>query len=332
MDEPKFPPYLHSQEIKGVLNGSIDPRDLRHDFGYPFSRDEVLEALRGASWETMEKEEKPKPTPQEWERIGRRKMPCPLCGDSGSDDRILTISSSGFKLRTSYRCVCRYSKRYYSVYDKMCPPIFRDVIDFGTLAPSKKSHMPIAKQQMFIDLLKAKPGCSYLICGPGGWGKTAFSIALLQFAISDWVHFAETGRDNKPGRGVYRTTVSQLLDEWATWKRGRADGADHDPPEPLLTEGKIRQIAAMGYKPRIFLEEIDKMTINDKREDFLFSIFNAIYEVGGQLVMTSNQTPDEIANRFRPENRVPFMRRIRGDDEQGRIWNWWSIEQQVIAA
>ncbi len=320
-----LPPYLDYGDFDDTWSNRPlyihDLRDRHPEF------QAAIEQIRAAgSWAGISREKKPQPSTEEWERIGRGETTCPICKDSKSDHRTMTIISTGYHIRTLYQCKCIMARRYFRLYDQLCPPIFKGKIFFPTLAPSAKSKMPVDKQAHYIDELKANPRCSYLMCGPGGWGKTAFSIALLQVACNDFVAYSQRG--GMAAKGVFRITASQMIDEWAAYKRG-ADENGNRPPWPSVSEDRLRQVAANGFKPRLFLEEIDKLVLNDKREDYLFSIFNAIYETGGQIVMTSNLTPDQIATRFRPENKVAFMRRIKGDDDDGRIWNFWTLFPKV---
>ena len=57
-----------------------------------------------------------------------------------------------------------------------------------------------------------------------------------------------------------------------------------------------------GYRPCLFLEEIDKVSYTTFKTDCLFELFYAINENKGQLVFNSNMTPVEFKEQFGPKD------------------------------
>jgi hypothetical protein len=323
-------PYIRVSVIDEALTG----RDPRHD---PLGRCQpeyasAIAALKAAgSRDGIRVEEKLTLSRTEWANVGRGVTVCPICNGSGDDYRNLEIVGTGVKLRTSYRCLCREPKMFYRRFDEMCPPIYRDAIWFPTLGYSDKSDLPEDAQKYYIGLLKANPRASYLLCGPRATSKTAYEIALLQKACLDEVdYYFHSPVPNKASRGVFRISASNLINEWHAYQTDRSSDGESSPA-PTISEEKIRSVAKRGFKPRVFISEFDKVTLNDRREDFLFGIFDAIYETGSQLVLTSNMDPIQLCSRFRDHNAGAFLRRISGDHGTGFIWNFYDELGQLAS-
>jgi hypothetical protein len=317
-----YPIYVSPSEIAHIWShGTYTAAYVADD---PRS-DEALGAIRAAGfWSGFKVTEKPTLTNEDWAKVGRGQLDCPICNDSGSEQVRLKMIESGYQIRTSRLCNCSRARVYYGTWDKLCPPLFRDrPMDLRTLAPSDKSCLPVETQKKYIDIIRENPRDNYLLAGPSGAGKTHFLTCLLSVACADKAIYWTTGNKNKPSGGVYRMKVSKLVDEAMNHKR-RSDAGDKTPP-PTLSEKVIRDCAKLGWPVRVYLDEMDKLSLNEARENYLFEIFDTILEVQGQLVITSNLSPDQLASRFRPENQDAFMRRIKGDDGRGHILDMFKL-------
>jgi len=88
---------------------------------------------------------------------------------------------------------------------------------------------------------------------------------------------------------LWRMTAADMLSETQAYEVGRREDL------PSITVDKIRRARDRGYKPRLFLEEIDKVKGTEFRLNVLSSLINAVYEQEGQLVVNTNLTPNEFA-------------------------------------
>jgi hypothetical protein len=263
--------------------------------------------------------------------VGLTQSDCPICGwefdPIGVTDKkterytqFYTGSNSGVRISSSEECPCNQWRAFYPCWVRSCPQTYRWV-RLSKLEPSEESRLPTEFQLEKIEFLQKNPGLSYLFSGPASTGKTVFSMALLRFAINSWVSLGAKG---KPP--VWRINASLLLKQAHMEVMDRPDGEGKEI-RPLVDGAMIRECAQLGQIPHPFLEEIDKMPkLTDFRADFLFSVFDAIYECDGQIVMSSNKTSAQLRELFGPINGEAFMRRIRQQDGRGQIWNFYKVD------
>lgn len=177
----------------------------------------------------------------------------------------------------------------------------------ASLVPdTKNSWLPEARQAEIITTLKANPDDSYLMLGDPGCGKTHFMTALYRHALFNWAkQQAQSPWTCRPS--VWRISVAKLLEEHHTWIM-RMD--EDDVPERTVTVGKIQAAAKDGFRPRLFLDEIDKNVREGFKMETLFEILNVIYEARGQVVATGNKSIEEIAAKWGSDETLPALRRI----------------------
>ena len=65
-----------------------------------------------------------------------------------------------------------------------------------------------------------------------------------------------------------------------------------------MTAAKIMRCKDNGSTYRLFLEEIDKIKETEVRRATLFEILNVLHGCEGQLVITSNLTPEQFKERM----------------------------------
>ena len=82
----------------------------------------------------------------------------------------------------------------------------------------------------------------------------------------------------------------------------------------------ISKAAQKGYRPSLFLEEIDKVSYTKFKTDCLFELFDAIYENNGQLVFNTNLTPVEFEEQFGCKDGPAIIRRIA---ETSNMYNFF---------
>jgi hypothetical protein len=112
---------------------------------------------------------------------------------------------------------------------------------------------------------------------------------------------------------VWWASTSVLLNEHVEKEREK----EGEAPEPYVTERKIRLAVKHGWRPRLFLDEIDKIAVTDFKIRRLGEIVNAIYAVKGQVCATMNKTPDALAVKWKDEDEAGTILRRIGTDEGG---------------
>jgi hypothetical protein len=232
------------------------------------------------TWDSLHPEEKAK--------IAKELKDCPACS-GGATTKVYTGEDTGIEIAVSYRCPCHSFIRLTSEWKKSVPERFRQC-RLSTLEPSPLSKLSMPGQQKVIDILKANPSDSYLLCGDAGVGKTHMSFALHWHALLGWV-------DRVHAHGVYypavlRASVPELLLQSHAYAMR---GDDTRIPAPDITIGKIKSIKAEGTRPTIILDELDKVgNVTQAKLSFLFGIVDACYQANGQLIATSNIDGDTL--------------------------------------
>lgn len=109
----------------------------------------------------------------------------------------------------------------------------------------------------------------------------------------------------------WRISAKQLLEEIHDYSvnRNRYDEEGNfvsGAPMPTVTREKILKAVKLGFRPRLFLEEIDKIKGTETRFNNLFEIVDTLYEAQGQLVLNTNMTMAEFSAAYG----AAFERRI----------------------
>lgn len=171
-----------------------------------------------------------------------------------------------------------------------------------TLEPSEKSALAPERQQKVIELIKGAPDSGYFFLGPPGIGKTVWTAALYRHALN--VHLAKGDAAPYGTRRyfpVWRITTKRMLDEHTEYALHQADMDELDRRcnMPTVTPEKIAHVRNhQKIAPKLFLEEIDKTKETEARRANLFAVLDAMMAHQGQLVLNSNLTPEEFAERF----------------------------------
>jgi DNA replication protein DnaC len=155
------------------------------------------------------------------------------------------------------------------------------------------------------------PKDCYFIHGPAGSGKTHFSIALLENAISDWAWICF--QNGYADRTFFRVPTKTWVDEIFAWRYQRPND-DEDAisiPKPALNVESIERLSRIpGVHICVIFDEIDKFGVTDKRLVELFEITNALSEVGAQMIATSNHSPEELKKRWNSGHSDAILRRF----------------------
>jgi hypothetical protein len=193
--------------------------------------------------------------------------------------------------------------QFVRIWTKNVPPKYRRFL-LRMLVPFEEiaDKVPIERQQKIIDALRAEPTAGWAFFGPPGTGKTVMTAALYTEQV--WKETVLAPQYDLRARKffpVWRISTKRLLDEHTDWSMHRNDPEPEfgtGTPPPTVTVDKIAYVREHGRTPRLFLEEIDKVRETEARRANLFEIVNAIYDYEGQLVVSSNYTPKEYAEKF----------------------------------
>jgi hypothetical protein len=162
------------------------------------------------------------------------------------------------------------------------------------------------RQQAIMDTLKAEPESGYVFFGPPHAGKTVWTTALYIHNLYRCYmgNGSGTATDREKTRGkvcVWRTSAKKLLDQHTEYSMKRFDkdeDGDYTAMEPDVTAEKIHKYRKLGVRPKLYLEEIDKINMTDARSNNLFEIIDALHEEEGIVVLNSNLRPEEFTERF----------------------------------
>jgi hypothetical protein len=245
--------------------------------------------------------------------IGMGEKVCPICRGVGMVK--LTYIGRETKLESlrEANCVCMYYREFWGKL-LTTTPVHDQWVRLETLTPSKKCKLPLRRQANLIGFMRENPNMSYTFCGPSGTGKSTLCTALYHRALHNNAA-RRVMRDPFP-ESVWRITAADLCTEHHDYIMRREtlnSNGDIDPPKtPTVTVGKIKATSLNKLKvkvmPRVFLEEIDKITPSPYKLDVIWGIIDSIYANNGQTVMNTNLTPEQMAE---------FLR--KGPDYQGPV-------------
>lgn len=238
------------------------------------------------------------------EAIGLGQEVCPLCDKRNYVYPLYLGTSTGLIVTRNVRCPCNFWRGFYPELNRNVPPHDR-FVDLKTLSPSENSQLPLEVQKKLIEGLRNNPDRGYAFFGPAGTSKTTFAVAIYCHVLSK--HLRKVGHLTPPS--IWRVSVKTLLDEYVAYATGNGlDGKS--APRPMVDRRKISAAAAAGFKPRLFLEEIDKVKFTEFKENALFELIDAVYENKGQLVFNTNLSPSNFAQLFSSESSGAIARRI----------------------
>jgi hypothetical protein len=195
-----------------------------------------------------------------------------------------------------------------------------------------KSPIPVAKQKGPIaGIPSSADGLrGWLMAGPAGTSKTSYAAAavidILTFRIVEWQR-RNTGYDS--------TSLGSSLNYWRVkapkWIRDmemfetRDFDSDAVVPEPWPTPQLIEKATVTsGFKPILWLEELDKFNPTQNRMRNLYTLIDGVYEAGGTIISTTNMTLPDLKKHLGE----PIYRRLSGendDPENFLIWNFFKL-------
>jgi predicted ATPase len=318
------PKYLENMQQEGYLDPSYEAAEAIN------RRKKLFESE--TKWVP---EPIPEIPPEDRMAIGLGQKACPCCGSMkyppGPDgpwnnlEYTLILKGQDTGLTKSgdiVRCRCRQYRMFYPEMLRTVPVHYQDA-RLSTLKPNNRCRLSAERQQQNIDLVCNNRGKNVIFSGPAGTGKTTFMYALYQNALHERVA-ASYVKDQKTMTppSVWMISVRDLFDQF------HKQVTTQQTFKPVVTRDAIHEARMAGFKPCVFLQEIDKTgRMTENRSSALFSIFDGIYENDGQLVLDTNLSLAELADHLRDldktgdeKERGPILLR-RMVDENGLVVN-----------
>jgi hypothetical protein len=247
------------------------------------------------------------------QRADKQTAKCILCGGTGevSKEPKKTDIPSPFPATTKDCPQCavfvRRLEEFTFAYFLRMPAAYRKhtLMDLKPYEGTT-SVVSLEKQKAIIQMLRDDPASGWLFFGPPRGGKTVWTTALYAHNLYRYYMgtslTAETDRQKTRGKtAIWRIKAKELLDQHTEWSIRRADKDEdgcYTAPEPDITAEKIRNFRRLGVRSKLYLEEIDKVSMTDARTNNLFEIIDTLHEEEGVVVINSNLRPEEFTNVF----------------------------------
>jgi len=182
------------------------------------------------------------------------------------------------------------------------------------IQPSTKSRLPLEEQaRLYKEIVQDKKwNEGWAFFAPAGYGKTTASWLLYKYAIrQNLIHSLQTGQMEFTCAGgslkfypcyCWHIVLPEYLAQiQASWN-------DESVKRPKLIFDKFAKAKEQGFRPRLFLEEIDKVKEGSEwANNILFTLFNAVDKHKAQLVFDTNLSKQQFMNRFGE----PITRRVK---------------------
>jgi hypothetical protein len=259
--------------------------------------------------------------------VGRGEIRCPICNRDNDfvsfNIRREFRNENGEKRYEEGLCECELRREFWRKFCNAVPTHDRH-INLKVLDSSDKSKLPRQVQEKVIGDLKANPDASYAFFGPAGTSKSTYTVALFSHAL--FKHMQNTWNIPIPlwllnqqvaADCVWRVSAKALLEDFVA----EATGDGH----PVVNRAKIVKARRSGYKPCLFIEEIDKVRYSDFKTNAIFELFDAIYENEGQLVFNSNLPLPKFEALFGEEVGPAMVRRI-GEMCVGTVYDFFDAQ------
>jgi hypothetical protein len=270
---------------------------------------------------------------EEGRAVALGERPCPVCRWDRNPNTIVSRETpqlhrgveTGVEVNLLVACSCRLFELLYDRWSgrrAMVQERYQQV-RLSTLKPDAKVMLEMPHQRHLIAHLREHPNDSYLFCGETGTGKTTYQTALFGHALANWARWAYTRGGFT--EGVWRIGTSTLLKQHMDWNRRletvnrNDDGGEAmaGPALPLVRREDILAARKSGFRPSLFLDEIDKTTLTTPQKTVLFDIIDAIYECNGQLVVCANSGMQDLETILGKRMGAATIRRITSATESG---------------
>jgi hypothetical protein len=207
--------------------------------------------------------------------------------------------------------------QFRAAWSALVPAKYQDVNPFR-IQPSTKSRLPLEDQAKLYQDIQTHALEGWAFFAPAGYSKTTCSWALFYHALqvnlkrAIWTDQSEHIRLGWGESRVVRYwrpcyLYHEAVPEWiakiqASW------GENSKQAPPALSFDKMEKARRVGFTPRVFLEEIDKIKEGSEwNTNQLFMLLNAVDKHKGQLVIDTNLSRRQFLDRFGE----PIYRRIK---------------------
>jgi DNA replication protein DnaC len=145
-----------------------------------------------------------------------------------------------------------------------------------------KCFSPPDLQRQIIETLRANPDDSFAFFGPSGYAKTTYLAALWHRAVTE-----------SKGHGCFYQQTRDLVRELRSYEFDKEDA-------PYVCRQVVRETVAKHLRPRVFLDEFDKVSPTDFARNSIHELVDELYQLavgtttGVQLVLATNLDRDEF--------------------------------------
>ena len=214
------------------------------------------------------------------------KMPAqPECADCGGTG--LRNVPNGHGGLYAIACACAIRDRINRQLNKIAPRDRWARIDLLAVCDDPtKCFSPPDLQRQIIDGFRANPDGSFAFFGPSGYGKTTYLAALWHRAVTE-----------SKGQGCFYQQTHDLIREMRSYEFDKDE-------TPRICRQVIRETVARRLRPRVFLDEFDKVTVTDFARNSIHELVDELYQLaagtphGVQFVLATNLDRDEFMNTW----------------------------------
>lgn len=146
--------------------------------------------------------------------------------------------------------------------------------------------------------------------GPPNTGKTYLMTSLYQRALLEATYRQVEKNDFRDS--VWRVNATELMNQTVAWSLEQGKEFKDWKKNPVVTPQKIALAIKDGYRPRLFLDELDKVAATDFKLSGICDLVDLIYAAEGQIVATMNKSSEELAVKWGSDEAGTIVRRIGG--------------------
>lgn len=235
---------------------------------------------------------------------------CPLCNSADGGHHWVTYrgEDTAVQIQQRVRCPCGWVLKFRQRWANAMKAHSRFAdVRLSTVSPESTLAVSMERQAEILDRVKSAPGHSYFFAGRSNTGKTHLSFALYRRALENWCKRSWASHDST--QAVWRMSAAQMLDEHvAASHRRDGDGA----AEPSITLRKIQLATRCGFRPALFIDELDKIAPTEFKLGKLIELLDGVYNAEGQIVATSNKGAEYLMDKWGEDEASTVLRRIGG--------------------
>ena len=242
------------------------------------------------------------------EAVGMKRVECPYC-EWGYVEVIHRGQTTGVVVTFMKKCPCAVYRHFWRVWgdSDRVPKRFRLAGAKGPVTPSSHVQLSIARQEQILKTVYADTSRSYFLSGAPETGKTYILTAIYRKALERAT--ARMFELDNPQPSVWRINASVLLDQHVAWET-RHSKPEGSVPCPYLLTSMIHSAVRYGFRPCLFLDEIDKIVKSEFKLKRLIQLVDAVYEAEGQIVATSNKSVSQLMAEWGGDEAGTMLRRI----------------------